>query len=328
MNSQSPIRALITGGAGFIGSHLADRLIEDGYHVTIMDNLSTGRWENIVHLADHPAFNFVIEDIRNELVMDRLVSECDVVFHLAAAVGVKLIVEKPIDTIEINIRGTEIVLQTARRYRKRVLVASTSEVYGKSMNVPFSESDDGVFGPTTKNRWSYAVSKALDEFLALAYHEEADLPVTIFRLFNTVGPRQVGYYGMVVPRFIQSALANEPIQVYDDGQQSRCFGNVYDIVDAIIRLSRTQATIGQVYNIGSKEEVTIMELAQRVKAATGSQSEIIKVPYEQAYRQGYEDMRRRIPNTDKIQAAVGWQASTRLEQTIAQMIAYFQQQNT
>lgn len=328
MTSQRPLRALITGGAGFIGSHLADRLLHDGYHVTIMDNLSTGRWENIAHLIDHSHFSYAIEDIRNEMVMDRLVSECDVVFHLAAAVGVQLIVEKPIDTIEINIRGTEIVLQTARRYRKRVLIASTSEVYGKSAQVPFSETDDGVFGATTKSRWSYAVSKALDEFLALAYHEAAALPVTIFRLFNTVGPRQVGYYGMVVPRFIQAALKNDPIQVYDDGQQSRCFGNVFDVVDAIVRLSQTEATIGQVYNIGSKEEVTIMELAQRVKVATNSQSEIIKVPYEQAYRQGYEDMRRRIPNTNKIQAVVGWQASTPLDQTLAQMIAYFKQQPT
>jgi UDP-glucose 4-epimerase len=203
----------------------------EGYIVTVIDNLSTGRWQNVAHHADDHDFHFAEEDIRNAMVMDRLVSECDVVFHLAAAVGVKLIVEKPIDTIEINIGGTEVVLQIARRYRKRVLVASTSEVYGKSNKVPFSEEDDGVFGATTKNRWSYAVSKALDEFLALAYYESAGLPVTIFRLFNTVGPRQVGHYGMVVPRFIQAALAGDPIQVYDDGKQSRCFGNVYDIVD-------------------------------------------------------------------------------------------------
>jgi UDP-glucose 4-epimerase len=318
-------RALITGGAGFIGSHLSDYLLNKGYHVTVLDNLSTGRWENIAHLEQHPQFAFVIEDIRNAQVMDRLVSECDVVFHLAAAVGVKLIVEKPIDTIEVNIGGTEVVLQTARRYRKRVLIASTSEVYGKSTQVPFSESDDGVYGATTKSRWSYAVSKAMDEFLALAYHDSAGLPVTIFRLFNTVGPRQVGYYGMVVPRFIQAAMAGHDLEVYDDGQQSRCFGNVFDVVDAIARLSENEQTVGEVYNIGSHEEVSILELAQRVKAATGSPSEIKLIPYEQAYKKGYEDMRRRIPNTSKIKAAIGWQASTPLDTTIQQMIEYFQQ---
>lgn len=321
--SKQKTRALITGGAGFIGSHLADRLISDSYQVTVLDNLSTGRWENITHLISNPDFSFALEDIRNAMVLDRLVSECDVIFHLAAAVGVQLIVEKPIDTIEINIGGTEVVLQTARRYRKRVLIASTSEVYGKSSQVPFKEDDDGVYGSTTKSRWSYAVSKALDEFLALAYHDAEDLPVTIFRLFNTVGPRQVGHYGMVVPRFIQSALANQAIQVYDDGQQTRCFGNVYDIVDAIVSLSRTEATIGQVYNIGSTEEISILGLAERVKAATGSQSEIVKVAYEQAYKKGYEDMRRRVPDTSKIKAVIGWQPSTFLDETLQQMIAYF-----
>jgi UDP-glucose 4-epimerase len=323
--SKDKRHALVTGGAGFIGSHLVDRLMAEGYIVTVIDNLSTGRWQNVAHHADDRDFHFAEEDIRNAMVMDRLISECDVVFHLAAAVGVKLIVEKPIDTIEINIGGTEVVLQTARRYRKRVLVASTSEVYGKSNKVPFSEEDDGVFGATTKNRWSYAVSKALDEFLALAYYESAGLPVTIFRLFNTVGPRQVGHYGMVVPRFIQAALAGNPIQVYDDGKQSRCFGNVHDVVDAIYRLACADHTLGQVYNIGSSEEVTIMELAQRVKKATGSNAEIVNVPYEQAYVKGFEDMRRRVPDTTKIKRAIGWQASTPLDETLAQMIAYFQE---
>jgi UDP-glucose 4-epimerase len=317
--------ALVTGGAGFIGSHLVDRLLSEGYRVTVIDNLSTGQWKNIAHHADTRDFHFAEEDIRNEMVMDRLISECDVVFHLAAAVGVKLIVERPIDTIEINIGGTEVVLQTARRYRKRVLIASTSEVYGKANKVPFSEEDDGVFGATTKNRWSYAVSKALDEFLALAYYESANLPVTIFRLFNTVGPRQVGHYGMVVPRFIQSAMAGKAIEVYDDGQQSRCFGNVLDVVDAIYRLSRADNALGQVFNIGSSEEVTIMELAQRVKQAAGSASQIIKVPYEQAYAKGFEDMRRRVPDTSKIKQAIDWQATTKLDETIAQMIAYFRE---
>ena len=323
-SSERQKHALITGGAGFIGSHLADRLMSDGYRVTVIDNLSTGRWENIAHHDGHPDFHYAIEDIRNELVMDRLVSKCDVVFHMAAAVGVKLIVEKPIETIETNVGGTEIVLQTALRYRKRVAMASTSEVYGKSNEVPFSESSDGVFGATTKSRWSYAVTKALDEFLSLAYYEDKELPVTIFRLFNTVGPRQVGHYGMVVPRFIQAALAGEPITVYDDGQQTRCFANVYDVVDAIIKLATTRDTVGEVYNIGSTEEITILELAERIKTTTGSSSEIVRVPYEQAYKKGYEDMRRRVPNVDKIKAAVGWQPTTRLDETIKQMIEYFQ----
>jgi UDP-glucose 4-epimerase len=325
-SSERQKHALITGGAGFIGSHLADRLLGDGYRVTVIDNLSTGRWVNIAHHDGHPDFHYAIEDIRNELVMDRLISKCDVVFHMAAAVGVKLIVEKPIETIQTNVRGTEIVLQTAQRYRKRTLLASTSEVYGKSNDVPFSETNDGVFGATTKSRWSYAVSKALDEFLALAYHEDKQLPVTIFRLFNTVGPRQMGHYGMVVPRFVQAALAGEAITVYDDGQQSRCFANVFDVVDAIIRLGTAPDTIGEVYNIGSKEEVTILQLAERVKAATNSTSEIVRVPYEEAYKIGYEDMRRRVPNIDKIKAALGWQATTELDETIRQMIEYFQEQ--
>ena len=321
-SSRKP-HALITGGAGFIGSHLTDKLIADGYTVTVLDDLSTGRWENIAHLEHHPRFQFAIEDIRNEMVMDRLVSTCDVVFHLAAAVGVKLIVENPINTIEVNIRGTEIVLKTALRYRKRVLIASTSEVYGKSNRVPFKETDDGVYGATTKSRWSYAVSKSMDEFLALAYFEAQNLPVTIFRLFNTVGPRQVGHYGMVVPRFIQAALSGEAIQVYDDGQQTRCFGNVFDVVDAITRLSESPNTLGEVYNIGSTEEITILELAQRIRAAAHSKAEITHISYEDAYKKGYEDMRRRVPDTGKIKAAIGWQASTPLYTTIEQMIDYF-----
>lgn len=322
---QNQPHALITGGAGFIGSHLVDRLLADGYRVTIIDNLSTGRWENIAHHDQNPNFRYAIDDIRNEMIIDRFMSECDVIFHLAAAVGVKLIVEKPIDTIETNIRGTEIVLQAASRYRKRVLVASTSEVYGKSNNVPFGEDDDGVFGATTKSRWSYAVSKAMDEFLALAYFEAQNLPVTIFRLFNTVGPRQVEHYGMVVPRFIKAALAGEPIEVYDDGKQSRCFGNVYDVVDALVKLSQCDAAIGQVFNIGSTEEVTILELAQRVKSTTNSSSEIRHVSYEHAFKKGFEDMRRRVPNTSKIQRAIGWQATTKLDETLAQMIEYYKE---
>lgn len=315
--------ALITGGAGFIGSHLAEKLLAEGEHVTIIDNLSTGRFENIAHLEDHPCFRYAIEDIRSAAVMDRLVSECDLIYHLAAAVGVFAIVHSPIDTIEINVGGTEVVLKTARRYRKKVLIASTSEVYGKGVKVPFSEDDDRILGPTTKSRWSYAASKELDEFLALAYHKAAGLPVTIFRLFNTVGPRQVGNYGMVVPRFVRWALAGEPIQVYGDGQQSRCFGNVFDVVNAIAGLGRSSDTTGQVYNIGSNEEVTIYELAQKVIERTGSSSEITFVPYEEAYEAGFDDMRRRVPDVRKIKETIGWQPSTPLAVTIDQIIDHF-----
>lgn len=315
--------ALITGGAGFIGSHLAEKLLAEGEHVTIIDNLSTGRFENIAHLEGHPCFRYAIEDIRSAAVMDRLVSECDLIYHLAAAVGVFAIVHSPIDTIEINVGGTEVVLKTARRYRKKVLIASTSEVYGKGVKVPFSEDDDRILGPTTKSRWSYAASKELDEFLALAYHKAAGLPVTIFRLFNTVGPRQVGNYGMVVPRFVRWALAGEPIQVYGDGQQSRCFGNVFDVVNAIGGLGRSSDTTGQVYNIGSNEEVTIYELAQKVIERTGSSSEITFVPYEEAYEAGFDDMRRRVPDVRKIKETIGWQPSTPLAVTIDQIIDHF-----
>ena len=318
--------ALITGGAGFIGSHLAEYLLTRGQQVTVIDNLSTGRFENIAHLEGKPGFRYAIEDIRHAAVMDRLVSECDIVYHLAAAVGVFSIVHSPIDTLEINVGGTEIVLQTARRYRKRVLIASTSEVYGKGIKVPFSEDDDRILGPTTKSRWSYAASKELDEFLALAYHKAVNLPVIIVRLFNTVGPRQVGHYGMVVPRFVRWALAGEPIQVYGDGQQSRCFANVHDVVDAIARLAASGAAIGEVFNIGSHEEVTIHELAERVKARTGSQSEIVLIPYDQAYEVGFEDMRRRVPDISKIKRVIGWEPTTPLDTTIDQIVAYFRAQ--
>lgn len=316
--------ALITGGAGFIGSHLAEHLLEQGGEVTIIDNLSTGRFENIAHLTGDPRFHYAIEDIRHAPVLDRLVSVCDVVYHLAAAVGVFAIVHSPIDTLEINVGGTEIVLQTARRYRKKVLIASTSEVYGKGVKVPFSEDDDRILGPTTKSRWSYAASKELDEFLGLAYHKAVGLPVTIVRLFNTVGPRQVGNYGMVVPRFVRWAMAGEPIQIYGDGQQTRCFANVHDVVDAIARLGNSNEVAGEVFNIGSDEEVTIEELARHVLARTGSASPIEFVPYEQAYEAGFEDMRRRVPDTRKIRAAVGWEATTPLTDTIDQIIGYFQ----
>src|SRR5258706_8397375 len=263
-----PTRALITGGAGFIGSHLAERLLAAGQEVTIIDDLSTGQLENIAHLEALPAFHYAIEDIRNTNVMDRLVSECDVIYYLAAAVGVFSIVSSPIDTIEINVGGTEVVLRTARRYRKKVLIASTSEVYGKNEKVPFNEDDDRTLGPTTKSRWSYAASKELDEFLALAYYRATQLPVVIFRLFNTVGPRQRGHYGMVLPRFVQWALKNEQIQVYGDGKQQRCFCNVNDVVPAIIGLAESPKAVGEVFNIGAKDEISIFQLAEKVRART------------------------------------------------------------
>jgi UDP-glucose 4-epimerase len=316
-------RALITGGAGFIGSHLSELLLKHNYHVTIIDDLSTGQVENIERLSGHSNYRAVIDDIRNEMIMDRLVSEADVVFHLAAAVGVALVVSHPVATIEINVGGTEVLLKTARRYRKQVLLASTSEVYGKNIKLPFSEDDDRTLGATTKSRWGYAASKELDEFLALAYHREFQLPVTILRLFNTVGPRQMGRYGMVVPRFVQWALKNETIQVYGDGNQQRCFGNVFDVVDAIHRLSVTPSAIGEVFNIGSNEEVSIRQLADRVIGLTGSSSQVELIPYEKAYEEGFEDMRRRIPDVRKIKQHIGWEPTTPLDETIRQMMAFY-----
>lgn len=318
-------RALITGGAGFIGSHLAEELLANSYQVTVIDNLSTGRLDNIKHLADDPHFSYAVEDIRNIHVIDRLVSECDIIFHLAAAVGVRNIIDRPINTIEVNIGGTEIILQTASRYRRRVLIASTSEVYGKGVKFPFREDDDTLSGPTRRSRWSYAASKAIDEFLAFAYHAEVGLPVTLFRLFNTVGPRQVGQYGMVMPRFVRWALANETIQVYGDGQQRRCFANVYDVVGAIRSLAESDATVGELYNIGSSDEISIMDLARRIRERADSASEIALVPYDQAYAQpGFEDFRRRVPSIEKIGAATGWQPRTPLDNTIDQIIAHVQ----
>ncbi len=315
--------ALITGGAGFIGSHLAEALLKKGDRVTVIDDLSTGRFENIEHLTSNPNFHFAIETITNQTVMDRLVSECDLIFHLAAAVGVDLIVRSPIHTIETNVMGTEMVLKTARRYRTKVMIASTSEIYGKSTKAPFAEDDDRVQGPTTKSRWSYATSKALDEFLALAYHKEVGLPVVVFRLFNTVGPRQRGRYGMVIPRFVQWALRNEPIQIYGDGQQTRCFANVSDVVEAIDRLSECEAAVGEVFNIGSQEEVTIRELAERVRERANSRSEIVTIPYSEAYEEGFEDMLRRVPDISKVQRTIGWTPRKTLNETLDEVIAYF-----
>lgn len=317
---------LITGGAGFVGSHLSEYLLRHGHQVTVIDNLSTGRFANIEGIANHRNFRYAIEDIRNIHVIDRLVSECDVIVHLAAMVGVEKIINEPINTIEVNIGGTETLLKTARRYRRKILIASTSEVYGKGVSFPFREDDDSLLGPTSKNRWSYAASKMVDEFLALAYYHETGLPVVLFRLFNTVGPRQSGQYGMVLPRFVQAALLNRPIQVYGDGEQQRCFGNVSDVVDAIYRLMQTEAAVGELFNIGSSEEISIRALAERVRDHADSASEIVMVPYDQAYAPGFEDFRRRVPSIEKIERITGWRPTTSLDDTIKQVIAYYQEE--
>ncbi len=314
-------QVLITGGAGFIGSHLADALLSTGCEVTILDNLSTGRFANIAHLVGRPGFRFAIDDIANALVLDRLASECQIIFHMAAAVGVQLIVEHPVHTIETNVMGTEAVLQAAARYRAKVVIASTSEVYGKGSRVPFQEGDDVVLGPTDKNRWAYAASKMVDEFLALAYHREKSLPVVIARMFNTVGPRQTGQYGMVIPRFVRQALRGQPITVYGDGSQSRCFCAVSDTVRALIGLADHPEADGGVFNIGTSEEITILELAHRVKAVTGSASSIQFIPYDEAYAPGFEDMQRRVPDTGRIQQLLGWRPHITLDEILAQVAA-------
>ena len=314
---------LITGGAGFIGSHLVEALLTRGDQVTVVDDLSTGQLENIEPFVGASRFRFAIESITNETVMDRLVSECDAVLHLAAAVGVRLIVTDPVRTIETNVLGTEAVLRMARRYRKKTLLASSSEVFGKNNKVPFAEEDDGVYGATTRSRWAYATSKALDEFLALAYHRSLGLPVIIARFFNTVGPRQSGRYGMVIPRFVLQALANEPITVYGDGSQSRCFCNVRDVVAAVLGLVDHPAAVGQVFNVGSREEVTIQELAEKVRARSGSSSKLVYIPYNQAYAVGFEDMQRRVPDLRKIRTLLGWEPRIPLDATLDEIIAYY-----
>ena len=316
------MRVLITGGAGFIGSHLADAYLKRGDEVFAIDDLSTGRIENIRHLKDNPRFHYTIESVLNHPVTAELVDQCDVVFHLAAAVGVKLIVESPVRTIETNVRGTEVVLSIANKKKKKVLVASTSEVYGLSTDVPFREDGNLVMGATTKGRWSYACSKGIDEFLALAYWRERKLPTIVVRLFNTVGPRQTGQYGMVIPTFVKQALAGRPITVYGDGKQTRCFGYVVDVVGALIKLMDHVDAVGQVFNIGSNEEITILELAQRIKKLTGSNSEIVFVPYDEAYEEGFEDMPRRVPDITKIHNTVGFRPEMPLDGILQSVIEY------
>jgi UDP-glucose 4-epimerase len=316
------MRVFITGGAGFIGSHLADAYIARGDQVSILDDLSTGSINNVRHLKSNPNFQYTIESVHNARVVAELIDDCDVVYHLAAAVGVKLIVESPVRTIETNVHGTEVVLAQAAKKKKKVFVASTSEVYGLSTKVPFREDDPLVMGATTKGRWSYACSKALDEFLALAYWREKKLPVVIARFFNTVGPRQTGQYGMVVPTMVKQSLAGKPITVYGDGTQTRCFGYVGDVVKAIMKLVEHPDAVGQVFNIGSSEEVSIGELAEIVKIETGSNSEIVQIPYSQAYEDGFEDMPRRVPDTTKVRELVGFKPTVNLEEIVRRVIAY------
>jgi UDP-glucose 4-epimerase len=311
---------LITGGAGFIGSHLAEALLARGDSVSVIDDLSTGAVANIRHLKGHPRFSYTLDDITNESVLAELIDECDAVVHLAAAVGVQLVVQSPVRTIGTNVDGTQVVLKWAAKKGKLVLLASTSEVYGKSSNVPFREDDDLTLGPSSIGRWSYACSKLLDEFLALAYHKERDLPAIVVRLFNTVGPRQTGRYGMVIPRFVRAALQGAPLRVYGDGQQTRCFCYVGDTVDALIRLLNEPRAVGQVINIGNPEEVTIEEVARRVVRLSGSSSPIIHIPYEQAYEAGFEDMRRRVPSIDRLAALTGFEPSLDLDAILGLVI--------
>jgi UDP-glucose 4-epimerase len=317
------MRYLITGGAGFIGSHLAETLLRQGHEVVIIDDLCTGSIHNIDNLKRKRGFSYIIDSMFNRPLLAELIDDCDAVFHLAASVGVRLIVESPVHTIETNVKGTEGVLEFANKKRKKVLVASTSEVYGKSTKIPFSEDDDLVMGPTFKGRWSYACSKAIDEFLALAYWKEKGLPVVIVRLFNTVGPRQTGRYGMVLPSFVRAALADQPLTVFGDGKQSRCFCHVSDTVGALSRLIEHPDAVGQIFNIGSDEEISIEQLARMVKSLTGSASPIRYIPYEEAYEEGFEDMQRRVPDISKIQNLLNFHTTYTTRQIIQSVIDSF-----
>jgi UDP-glucose 4-epimerase len=314
------MKALLTGGAGFVGSHLAEALLDHGHSVHVIDDLSTGSMDNIVHLKGRPGFTYVIDSVMNESLTAELIDRADVVFHLAAAVGVKLIVEAPVRTIETNVHGTEVVLTHASKKGKLVVIFSTSEVYGKNADVPFSEEADLVMGPTHKHRWAYACSKALDEFLALAYWKERKLPVVVVRLFNTVGPRQTGRYGMVIPNFVRQAVMGLPITVFGDGRQTRSFTYVGDVVNGLMALVDEPRAVGQVFNIGNSEEISIGELAERVKSMTGSSSDIVRIPYHQAYEAGFEDMPRRVPNLSKIRALVGYAPTIGLEEILRRVI--------
>jgi UDP-glucose 4-epimerase len=317
------VRALITGGAGFIGSHLSEALLASGHEVLVLDNLSTGSIDNIFHLKGRAGFEYFIDSVDNEPLLAELIDRSDVVFHFAAAVGVKLIVEQPVYTIETNVHGTEVVLKHANKKKKLVVIASTSEVYGKSDDVPFREDSDLVMGPTPKHRWAYACSKAIDEFLALAYWKERKLPVIIVRFFNTVGPRQTGQYGMVIPNFVRQALAGEPITVFGDGTQSRSFTHVHDVVGALLKLVAEPQAVGKVINIGNTQEVTILSLAERVKTLSGSKSGIKLIPYDQAYESGFEDMPRRVPDLSRVRSLIGYEPKHNLDDILTQVIDYF-----
>lgn len=315
------MKILITGGAGFVGSHIADRLIGEGHEITVVDDLSTGRYSNVEHLEGDAKFRLIIDTVLNADLMEELIRDADRVYHMASAVGVRLIMEQPVKTIETIFHGTDVVLGRCAKYRKRVLIPSTSEVYGKGISVPFKEDDDLLTGATDKHRWAYACAKTLDEFLALAHYKETRLPVVVARLFNTVGPRQTGHYGMVVPRFVQAALKNEPIEVHGDGTQSRCFGHVTDIIDGIVKVLETPACFGQVINFGSDVEVTINDLAKRAVELTASTSEVRYIPYHEVYGDGFEDMRRRVPSLEKARRLVGYQPTRSLDDIINDVAA-------
>ena len=320
------MKILITGGAGFVGSHLADKLISQGHEITVIDDLSTGRYANVAHLEDKPGFRLIIDTVLNEKLMEELIRETDRVYHMASAVGVKLIMDHPVRTIETIFRGTDVVLGFCSRYRKRVLIPSTSEVYGKGASVPFREDDDLLTGATDKHRWAYACAKTLDEFLALAHWKETRLPVVVVRLFNTVGPRQTGQYGMVVPRFVHAAMRNEPIEVHGDGTQSRCFGHVLDVVEGLTKLLDDPQCFGQVINVGNDQEVSIRGLAEKAIEITGSSSPIEYVPYEEAYGEGFEDMKRRVPSLEKVKRLIGYKPTRSLDDIINDVASEYRKQ--
>jgi UDP-glucose 4-epimerase len=315
------MRYLVTGGSGFIGSHLCERLLDDGHSVLVLDDLSTGRYENVAHLEGREGFELRVASVTEPEVVERCVTECRAVFHLASAVGVKLVVDEPVKTIETIVNGTDVVLRACARYRRPVLLTSTSEVYGKSEKIPFAEGDDCVMGPTTTRRWAYACAKALDEFLALAHWYQTRLPVVVVRLFNTVGPRQTGRYGMVIPRFVAQGLAGEPITVYGDGNQSRCFAHVLDVVGALSRLIGLPEAAGQVFNVGNDQEISILALAERIRVATGGRSTIRKIPYSEAYTAGFEDMFRRVPDLTRIHRLIGYKPTRDLDRILADILA-------
>jgi UDP-glucose 4-epimerase len=319
------MKALVTGGAGFIGSHLCQHLLSEGWEVSVIDDLSTGSLANLEDIIGDPGFNFVEGNVRSMEAVEPLVKKCDVIIHLAAAVGVQLIVDRPVHTIETNIHGTEVVLEAANKYKRKVLLASTSEVYGKSEQVPFHEDDDTVLGSTMFSRWSYACSKAIDEFLGFAYHDQYGLDVIVARLFNTIGPRQVGQYGMVVPRFVQRALNDEPLMIYGTGKQSRCFSYVGDVVDGLVGLINCSDAAGRVYNIGSDEEITIEALADLIIAKTSSSSEKRFISYEEAYGRTFDDMARRVPSLERIKETVGYEPKTNMDRTLEIIIEHFRE---